>query len=567
MAHRKRLTRLLLIALTITALAIPASALRVTKELVQGITLTQDISTDAASPMIVNVLTVDMANAAVDVRASIARDTVMTPNSDKGRETISSIVGRGGVIAGVNADYFPFTGDPLGICISNGELVSEPAMGRVAIGVTRERAIVFDNPKLDAKMTLPNGISRQIDGINRPRETNQVVVYTPTYGASTLNKYKAVEVVCKTPDLPVQPGKALNLTVSEVCVDAVNTPIPEGGVVISAGGPAAYFIKENLKPGDGLTIQLNLKSFTGIDWAQVAQAVGGGPWLVKDGNESIDNAEQGFAPAFAALCHPRTAVGVTADNKLLMVTVDGRQIFSAGMSLKSLAALMLKLGAVNAINLDGGGSTTMSIRGTVVNSPSEGIERPVANALVVDSRLEIEEIPKLRISGIDEPVPAGQPSQLFITWGDDHQMLTTDQLANVVWGTNNGIGFVNQQGYFIPMKARKGTIRAAHGTQVASLDVTVVGGPLARLEVRLAADALDPRRATFDAVLNDAFGNKLAGSELAISATGGTPDVTTGITDEKGVFSTGITWEPNAMERAARASIGEVEATAIYVEK
>ena len=101
----------------------------------------------------------------------------------------------------------------------------------------------------------------------------------------------------------------------------------------------------------------------GFDWSQVDQAVGAGPWLVKSGAEAIDTEDEGMDVAYFSKRHPRTAVGVTADNKLLIVTVDGRQPISQGVTLVELAALMKQLGAVNAINLDGGGSTTLSVKG------------------------------------------------------------------------------------------------------------------------------------------------------------------------------------------------------------
>jgi exopolysaccharide biosynthesis protein len=105
---------------------------------------------------------------------------------------------------------------------------------------------------------------------------------------------------------------------------------------------------------------------------------------VRDGVVAPDIRE-GIAPSFGEQRHPRTAVGITADGRLLWVTVDGRQApYSDGMSLAELADLMARLGARDAVNLDGGGSTTMVVRGVVVNRPSDAAgERPVGNALVL----------------------------------------------------------------------------------------------------------------------------------------------------------------------------------------
>lgn len=119
------------------------------------------------------------------------------------------------------------------------------------------------------------------------------------------------------------------------------------------------------------------------------EAVGGHPVLVREGELS---AEARDSNAFAVTRHPRTAVGLTADGRVLLVVVDGRQPGrSVGMSLRELGGLMLALGARDALNLDGGGSTTLVVRGAgragglqVANSPSDSAgERPVGDALAV----------------------------------------------------------------------------------------------------------------------------------------------------------------------------------------
>ena len=462
----------ILIALTLS----PALSTQITKQLAPGVTLLQDINTDSASPLVVNVITLDLNNPTVKIKATLADDTVYSNDATKGREKVSSITSRRGALVGINADFFPFTGDPLGMCIIDGELISEPSKDkRAALALSKNGTAFFDIPILNAKLTLSNNICRQIDGINRSRESNQIIIYTEAFGSSTETKYKGTDIVLTSTDLPVQVGKKLNLTVTEVKPDSLNTAIPKGGVVISAGGPAAWFLKENVKPGDCMSVQFDIKGSTGQDWSQVNQSVGGGPWLVKDNADINDYAQEGFQPAFSSTSHPRTALGMTSDNKLLLATIDGRQPISGGISLPNLSALMRQYGAVNAINLDGGGSTTLSVKGLIINSPSEGVERPVANALLVFAdQPALPELPNLSISGIPSEVVTGEGAQLFLTWGDESQMLTETQLDNIIWGTTSGVGFVNQKGYFTPFKLRKGSINALSGNQSASFAVRVI---------------------------------------------------------------------------------------------
>jgi exopolysaccharide biosynthesis protein len=115
--------------------------------------------------------------------------------------------------------------------------------------------------------------------------------------------------------------------------------------------------------------------------------VGGWGRLVQDGRNvaALTDAHDGSRSGFSAARHPRSAVGVTRDSSaLLLVVVDGRRPWSVGMSLEELAQRLLSFGAVQGANLDGGGSSTLWVGGTVVNYPSDTAgERPVANAVVV----------------------------------------------------------------------------------------------------------------------------------------------------------------------------------------
>jgi exopolysaccharide biosynthesis protein len=115
--------------------------------------------------------------------------------------------------------------------------------------------------------------------------------------------------------------------------------------------------------------------------------VAGVPQLIKNGKIDITWQQEKAGKAFAETRHPRTAVAKMKDGKFLMITVDGRQPgVSAGMNLNELADYLLLLGAVDAMNLDGGGSTTMFLDGKVVNKPSGSDERKVSDAILVTLR-------------------------------------------------------------------------------------------------------------------------------------------------------------------------------------
>jgi len=128
----------------------------------------------------------------------------------------------------------------------------------------------------------------------------------------------------------------------------------------------------SLVPGEIVT------STWSFGWAGVADSIGGYPLLLQDGDTVVTK-------CWAPICsrHPRTVIGVDGEGRMLLVVVDGRRRGSVGMDLVQLANLMRRLGAVSALNLDGGGSTTMVVRGKVVNRPSDGHERPRSTAVLI----------------------------------------------------------------------------------------------------------------------------------------------------------------------------------------
>ena len=562
MFRRYRLASAALCALAILVLGCPLPAMQCTKQLVPGVSLLQDINTDKGAEQIVNCVYVDLNAPGVSAKAAIGKDYVYGSDPLQGRESISKMTERRGALIGINADFFPFTGDPLGACVIDSELVSEPS-NRVALCVMDDSTAKFDNATFDGKLTLANKVSRQIDGINRDRATNQVVLYTSTWGVSTFTKYAGTEVVLSSDQLPIRVGQDVTFTVTEVRANAKNTAVPKGGAVLSSGGPAAAFLKANLQPGDKLTVRMDIKSLGGLDWTKVRQSVGGGTWLLKNGREFIDTEAAGFGASFASARHPRTAAGVSADGKLMLVTVDGRQAISRGINLPDLSALMKRLGAVNAINLDGGGSTTLSYRGIVVNSPSGGEQRPVADGILIFSDAPANDpIPGLSITGIGREVASGQGVQLSMSSGDDTHPLAQAQLDSVVWGTTNGGGFVNQKGYLIPMHLRKEAVKAYCGSQLATCEVKIVSGVPAKVNVEAIPDKANPLVATVTTAVTDENNNPCAGKPVTLTVTGGKAEVDSGITTDKGTFTTTVTWDAAASDRSIKATSGNLSGAA-----
>ena len=300
-------------------------------------------------------------------------------------------------------------------------------------------------------------------------------------------------------------------------------------------------------------------------WAQVPQAVGGGPHLLVNGQVAVDWAAEGFDAGFTEGLNPRTAVGTTRDgHHLLLVTVDGRQAFSKGVSLTDMALILKRYGAWNAINLDGGGSTAMAVGGVTVNNPSgAGAERPVADMLLVYSDRAFQpDAPALPSETSDmeaaqegasahlvvpsTPVSVGRAVTLKVQDGD---RLVSGTSPVIIWQgpATGGVGFVNQKGYLITMAPGKGTIAALYGGHLLTAPVTIVGAAPApvtyTLQARLVTDPVGiADRNQLLIRITDTHGKPLAHASVVLTVTDGTADTDTLQTDFDGIVMVGITW-------------------------
>lgn len=555
------------------------------KVLGESVVLKQYVQPFDGSPQIVHVLEVDLQNPAVRVESVLAEGTVYRQSPTQGRETVSATVQRLGALAGVNADFFPFTGDPLGIHIQNGELVSEPS-SRVAFGMTARREVIFGEVVMRAEVAPEGGEPVPLNGINRPIQANECVLVTPRWGEVYPVPNGAVVLSLRELDGVPALGRTLRAKVGELVNAQTICAVPADGALLVATGVAGERVKQ-WQTGTALTLRFevdpatqqvvlvpstrregtHLASRGGFHrrseaefWTQAVMAVGGGPWLLREGKVLIDASRQGFQRGFSDSRHPRTAVGVTADGRLLLVTVDGRQPMSAGMTLLELARLMIQLGATDAINLDGGGSTTLAVRGgLVVNSPSEGKQRPVANSVVVYApRPAVAESPSLQIDPLTVTVRSGESVRFTVRSPEKGEPLNPDSL---LWGTTGGIGFVDQNGLFTGVKAGKGAVAVLlPNDQILQAEVTVLPGEPARL-VLVAPATVPSGGERFDLVVRvtDRAGNPCVGVTVQMQAQGGYPEKDSAVTGADGMARFFVAWDTTLPAKQGVITLGVAE--------
>jgi hypothetical protein len=568
------------------------------KPIAPGITLTEEIDSDP--PLIIHVLTVTPSAPGVHIEVIPGQDTLTGPSGDitQGRANVRDIGQRHGAVAAVNGDYFPYTGDPLGAAVWDGAIYSEPYAGRSVMGIGSDgRTIMFDTLGFLGELQNESGLLTSVTGIDRMvsrTDTSDLVVFTPTYGPRTGIRPGCVQVVLTGVNLPFRPSKLETGTVTSIITDGSSAAaIPADGVVLAAlpNGQAAGYLTTNLHPGekaeivcsispspnladavklaslprnaDDLPIERDPSAYSvAYKWATMREVVGGGPNLIVNGKVDIDAKQEGFEDSFITGLNPRTATGVTADGKLLLLTVDGRQQLSKGVSLAGLAKIMLRYGAVNAINLDGGGSTTMAVKGMVMNSiAATGLERPVADAICVFSTdfgqatsapgqptlVQFPPVsPILSITNIPNTIVVGQTVQLGITAGKSG-IITRDR--SVLWGgaAGAGVAYINQNGVLTALQAGEGVVNAIYNGTLVQAPIFVTSSlksvPQSTLSGKL-VDA-DPAIPLSQSLVIGAFTNTgmpCPSVKVHIVSSGGVLAASDVVTNIDGYAETKITW-------------------------
>jgi hypothetical protein len=342
-------------------------------------------------PQSIHVVSADLSRDRLEVTATVGAEV-------QGNETVSDMVARlprsvGRPLAAVNGDYFEQAGEPRyvgtlqGMCIVEREVVAAPSAAAVWIDAAGRPRIGRVAPRLSVtwpdgrKMTL--GLNCGTSDFRSEVRSAPVVLYTPRFGRSTRTAEGTREWVLERPAadapwLPLAAGANLAARVRGVSRSG-DAAIPQDGLVVSvakAFGDGAI----DAAVGSALRLEIGCEP----DLTGATAAIAGDPLLLADGRLLTKPADSN-QPADANRA-PRTAVGV-AGGRVWLVVVDGRRPGTAvGMSHHELAAFMQRLGCTDALNLDGGGSSTLWFDGRVRNRPSDGDPRPVGNAVVLVRR-------------------------------------------------------------------------------------------------------------------------------------------------------------------------------------
>jgi hypothetical protein len=337
---------------------------------------------DEVGPIAVYLLKIDPV--ATRLASVLANDRVLDA------EAVADIARRHNAIAAVNGGFFNRNnGEPTGVLKVGGELVSDGNAQRGVVVVSSPpggpTSLTFD--RLAAKMFLAfTGESESytipIDGVDTTRERGRLMLYSSGYYEHTDTAPTGTEWVLE--------GNPLRVT--EVRVGFGSTPIPSSGVVLSYGGTRLPAPLAALTVGAEVTLSTAWRSAFGVPDAVLDAAphiINGAGLLRREGQVLTDWSDEALSvQAFTGARHPRTLIGRDVRGALWLAAIDGRQPdYSIGMTFADLQRLSDRLELTDALNLDGGGSTTMVVRGQIVNRPSDpGGARPVGDAIIVTPR-------------------------------------------------------------------------------------------------------------------------------------------------------------------------------------
>ncbi|HSR53748.1 MAG TPA: phosphodiester glycosidase family protein [Acidobacteriota bacterium] len=374
-------------------------------------------------PLSIHVLRVDPARVEIKL--------VRALNDGLGRETVSSLARRSGARAAVNAGFFTiggrYDGLPAGVLKVEDRFYSAPTKPRGALGWRHDGQALMG--RLLMSWTLATGSQWiEFDGLNSPRGRQQVILYSWAFHRTTMTYPGGQEWALDRGRIVAQGGNDLAIPVDGYVIsagpEATRPSLPTGSPVrvdyrfLPQGqlsraladkdsdgrwvGPAVIPGQDEKpsnqtsggqqsgQPAEGSPTESVNRDGSKVQtadaqaWQSMDYIVGGAGLVLQNGRVTEDYSTEQTIETFITNKHPRTAVGFSAEGSWVVVVVDGRQPeLSIGLTLVELGALMKELGCRDALNLDGGGSTTFVHQGKVMNTPSDfGQERPVSDAIV-----------------------------------------------------------------------------------------------------------------------------------------------------------------------------------------
>jgi len=395
-------------------------------------------------PLLVNTLVVDARHPRVRLETCLGRDSLVGLERPSAMAARRSYPGHQ-VFAAVNGDFYntvsPNQGVPVNGQIINGELARVPHASRPLLAFDDHLVRFIDVMTFSGSVT-GRGETIALAGVNETRDTDELILFNGWFGRTTRTNQWGTEVTCTLAEgeKPMI-NRLMRLKVEAKYTGTGSAVIAPGRMVLSGHGVAAAFLNR-LTPGDTLTaeVRIALKNEPSL-FPALTGMVGGDRQILRDGVVQENNWVE---------LHPRTAAGYSADGaRIILAVVDGRTDQSKGVSTKQLADIMKASGAAHALNLDGGGSSVMVVRGAIKNSPSDGAERAVGNALLVISAAGPGQGSHMQLNARHITIPFGRKFHVRGSIFDDEGgMVSYLNAENMTYAVTGNIGHIDGEGWF-----------------------------------------------------------------------------------------------------------------------
>ncbi len=434
------------------------------KTLTQGVTHTHIKRFEENGWQNINIITADLENPYIKAQVLMSEDGISN------LKTIKSLAETNDTVAAVNSDFFQWSGtsgkkgSPIGITVKDGKIISssDTTDNMAAVEITKDNSIIIDYLKTEITITAPNGESMPIKHINKFDPLDNPVLYTSDFAEITGGSHDNIlEVVID--------GDGI---VTEMRRDMDGVEIPEGGYVIRHLPEYDPFLTENLEVGDKLKIDIE----TSFDFKKAKDITGGGTMLLTQGQPAKNTHDISGS-------NPRTIAGCDKSGKTLyLITVDGRQDDAAGMTMSGMTEFLTELGVYDAINLDGGGSTTLVTKdrdgNQIVANKISGSLRAVSTGIGITSDAPRGDFGGFSITTSDTNVFSGGTRTFEITNPfDEYNNPYNGEIPEVRWTIQNGYGYFEENVLYADGVGDNITVTASAGDFKTSIKINILDTP------------------------------------------------------------------------------------------
>ncbi len=382
------------------------------------------------------------------------------------------------IIAGVNADYFSFeTGVPMSNLIENGEVISKDGSATYGFGFDEDGNAFTGECYIEAVLTRADGRTMNIECINKYRQPYSIYLLNSKFSNETHGTTLGLDIIIEAETDQLKIGETIKGTVSYAECYNGSIAIPEGSLVLTLDVNAPQF-NDIADIAVGEEIEISISAPTEPKWETAIIGMGSTGEYILSGGVITPNLSTG--------AHPRTAFGIKENGDVVFYTIDGRQSgYSYGVQLKTLAQRMKELGCVEAINLDGGGSTTIVGRlpgdegVSVLNTPSDKGGRKVSTNIFLRNNLEkTGKVANLMIYPARVPYIMSGASMDFSAKASDTSYYAMDVSDKVSFSLENGAkSTISKNGFFSAKGAETIIVEAEYKGVTAQRDVVCIKEP------------------------------------------------------------------------------------------